>query len=177
MLQVNAKFSFPEFDADAWTKTLDKEMGVILRGAVKVWLRTVLRTVSGAPHTVGDSFPIQTGRAKASLRPIARMVRVAIPIRPAKGRPDLTSRGESSSQFSILDDKTAPKTYEYRFSWGTDLEHFIWNEFNYSSRVISKTPWKVTVAANLAARLYIRQDVKKRLSGSLRPSIYFRTRS
>lgn len=165
MLEVTGKFTPYSFDGVKFTKKLDKEMGIILRGAIKVWIKTILHTVKRAPHTVGDTFPIQTGAAKASIRPIARYVRVAIPIRPAPKRPNLISKGEASSSFNVQDDKTNPKSFEYRFNWSTDLEHFLLNEFNKMPQVRSETPWKVTVAARKAVQIYIRQEVKKRLRG------------
>lgn len=163
MLGVVGKLTPYTFDEVKFTKTLDREMGIILRGAIKVWIRVVLHSIKNAPHTVGDSFPIQTGAAKATIRPIARYVKVAVPIRPAPKRPNLISKGESSTSFNVQDDKTSPMTFEYRFDWSTDLEHFVLNEFNKVARVRSTTPWHSTVAAHKAVKIYIRQEVKKRL--------------
>lgn len=158
MLGITGKLSVVRFDDEKFTETLDKEMRIILRGAVKEYVRTLIHAIRRAPHTMGDTFPIQTGEAKASLRPIARFARVALPIRPAPKRPDHTSRGESKGHFEFTSED-----YQYRFTWSTDVEHFLINEFNHIARVRSSTPWHATVAARNAAQAYIKQEVRKRI--------------
>lgn len=164
MLSSKTKLFRVKVDEGKLLKKIDREMSIILREAVRVWLRTVLKVVRRAPHTVGDNFPIQTGAAKASLRPLARSVRVAIPIRPAKKRPNLTAEGEASSSFEIRDDRTHPLSFKYRFNWNTDLEHFLLNEFNSMGyKKGSRTPWNAIQKADIAATKYIQQAVRKRL--------------
>jgi hypothetical protein len=165
MLGVTGKLRVADFDYDKFTKTLDKEMGIILRGAVKVWVRTLLHTIRGAPHTVGDTFPIQTGRAKASIRPIARYARVPLPIRPAPGKKDQSATGEQQSEFNVSDDKTRPRSFEYSFHWETHVQHFLENEFKKVSYIKSTHPhgWKATIAARKAADAYIKKEVRQRL--------------
>lgn len=163
MLKVVGSLRKVEFDGDKFTKALDREMSIILRGAIKVWLDTVVRTIKSAPYTVGDSFPIQTGQAKATLQPIARYVRKALPISPAPGRPNLISQGLSKTSFDVSDDKSSPGKFEYHFEWETHVTHMLLNEFNHIARVTSSTPWKATVAGHKAATAYIRGEVRRRL--------------
>lgn len=162
MLGSAGKLSVYDFDYDGFTKKLDREMSIILRGAIKVYVQTLIHAIKGAPNTAGDSFPIQTGMAKGSIKPIARYARVPLPIRPAPGKKDKSILGEASSTFEVSDDKSSPGDHVYSFRWETHVEHFLTNEFN-KIKFIKTSPWNATKAARAAADAYIKKEVKSRL--------------
>jgi len=164
MLENRGPLTLYSFDTAKFNKTLDREMSIVLREGVRLWLRTVLDVISGAPHTVGDNFPIQTGRAKGALQPLGRAVRVAVPISPAPGKKNRSSEGALSSNFEIRDDQSHPLSFMYRFNWSTDLEHWATNELNYIEFVRSATPWRAIEEADNALDAYINAEIPKRLS-------------
>lgn len=170
MLQSKAPLVIYEVDLKSFTKTLDKDMGIILRNAIREWLKVVTTTVRRAPYTVGgDSFPVQTGAAKAALKPLARVIRHALSLGHAPKRPDHTAKGAASSSFTIRDDKSHPLSFIYRFSWSTDLIQWIINEtYSMNYPFGSRTPWNAIKKADAAFNASVRKQVKERLNAYAR---------
>lgn len=170
MLQSKAPLFLYEVDLDTFKKTLDKDMGIILRNAIREWLRVVITSVRRAPYTVGgDSFPVQTGAAKAALKPVARIVRMALSLGHAPKRPNETSKGEASARLEVRDDKSDPFTFIYRFSWGSDLVQWVINESNAMGyRYGSRTPWNAIKKADKAFEDTVRKQVRERLKAYAR---------
>lgn len=139
MLSIEGGF-YIDFDQVAYTKTLDRIMGQIIREAARNWLRAVLTSV---PEREG--FPVLTGAAKSTLSPLGRMLRVAVPVIPV-ARPsrqyfdkrrgktytrksettivDRRAEGQASQQFLLISNN-----FNYTFEWSTDLLHYFINEY------------------------------------------------
>lgn len=164
MLQSNTPIVIYEIDLKSFKKTLDKDMGIILRNAIREWLRVVTTTIRRAPYTVGgDNFPVQTGAAKAALKPLARIVRHALALGHAPKRPNHISKGQASSSFTIRDDKSDPFSFIYRFEWSTDLVQWVINESNTMNyKFGSRTPWHAIKKADKAFNDSVRKQVKER---------------
>jgi hypothetical protein len=91
--------------------------------------------------------PVETGMAKSALAPLGAFLRVAVPINPTRkpyikrkpptygGKPISMPQGRYRSKFLIIDDKTAPGTYQYAFEWSTTVLHYYMSEY-YKGRAI-----------------------------------------
>lgn len=140
MLEFSGELPHINFDRVAYTKKLDKTMGLIVREAARQWLRAILLSI---PSRGG--FPVLTGAAKSTLVPLGRFLRVAVPVTPTVGvrdgryRGDRRAEGADSSEFEIVDDKNGGIDNGYSFEWSSDLLHYYINEF-YTSNV-PEAPW------------------------------------
>jgi hypothetical protein len=125
LLSAKRAFDLYKFDAEGLSKTLEKRLGQILRQSAREWLRTMIVYV-----------PVETGMAKSALAPLGAFLRVAVPIEPIRkpyikrkpptygGKPISMPQGRYRSKFTIIDDKTAPGTYQYVFEWSTTVLHY-----------------------------------------------------
>lgn len=135
----------------------------IMKDAARVFLTTVLHHIKDAPHTSGgDTFPVQTGEAKASLIPLARLLNVALPISPAtrgktgKLRPNRVAEGKSKGKAFIGE---LNRNFIYKFDFQTAVRHFITNEDEFSPIPATATPWKAIAAGHAAAKKHIEENV------------------
>lgn len=148
------------FKVKRFSKKLDRTLGICFRKALRAWLRAILVSVAG-------SFPVWSGQAKSTLKPLGRTLKVAVPVRPLKRRPngrpipDRRIEGEKSSYFSIRDDKSHPGTFIYTFYWRTKTLHYLFNEIEQT--FIKNTPWHTLVAGQEAFRTALLECIKDRL--------------
>jgi len=154
MLKFDLQISAIDFDGDTYLRDLDRAISKLIREAARDWLIAVLDHISGGKHTVGDSFPIQTGEAKGSFIPLGRRLGVPIPITPAPDsrynnkrlRPNLSGRGADKSSFHVPDSAQGVGKIEdtYEFTFNADVHHFDINELTkkYESSVTSTVAWK-----------------------------------
>jgi len=164
MLRFKSRVHGFDFKKDKYLKDFDAIVLKTMKEAVWEWLGAVLKNVSGAPYTLGDSFPIQTGEAKGSLLALAehRDIRYPFPIAagpPAPGRKDQVSLGKSKA---IVNFGRTPVRLFYNFRFSTSVEHFNLLE---DTRVgnVKSSPWKVFDAGFLAFDAYLRANLVNRL--------------
>jgi hypothetical protein len=139
------------FQDQRFTKRRDKMIGQCFREAIRQWLRAVLVGVAG-------DFPVWTGEAMSSLKPLARYLRVKTKrITPVKRRkdgrpvPDRRTEGERKQRFRMRDDKSHAGSFLYSFFWRSDVLHFFINE--YFSTQIKHTPWGVVAQGDVAFKM------------------------
>lgn len=169
MIQMDMAVVLIDVDLSGYIKTLDANMGRLIRGAARTFLVTLLHHIEGAPHVNNDTFPVQTGRAKGSIRPLARtLLKAGVPlgasfnITPAAGKPDRSAQGEALGRATLQDDKNRPSSdYVYYFQWITNVRYFKINEEQHVPGIKSSTPWRAVEAAEAAARAYIDDNIAK----------------
>lgn len=155
MMTFESSLPIMSLDVKRHTKTLDRVMGQIIREAAREWLRAILTSVNG-------SFPVLTGAAKSTLKPLGRFLRVAVPVTPqpdknGRWRGDRRSLGEASSSFEIID-----RNFEYSFTWSTDLLHYYLNEF-FDIATVSSSPWHSLEAGERAFLDYVDKALATRV--------------
>ncbi len=160
-MRVKVKFSRIKLNNTLYLRDTERAINKVVKEAAREFLITVLKVISGAPHTVGDNFPIQTGEAKGSLLPLGALLnqsqqRVSIPITPAPGRPNRISIGRSKGQVKL--GPTGRKLI-YVFEYSTDVLHFQINEITASSIPKSITPWYALLAGFTAFEVYINNNL------------------
>jgi hypothetical protein len=136
-LRVTHEIQALHFDLPRYNKTLDKNLSIVWRDGIRVWLR----------HILLGGIPVETGMAKAALVPLGRFIGAAIvdgrttagaPLSITPTRKPYTSKldglqsiatGEKKQSFSIQDDKSAPMTFLYSFEWSTEILHWYLSEY------------------------------------------------
>lgn len=148
---------FIDFDSVNYTKTLDRVLGQIIREAAREWLRAVITSVPAR-----GGFPVLTGEAKATLAPLGRFLRVAVPISPTfDGRhkfQDKRAEGEAQSQF-----KLESKNYNYSFEWSNEVAHYYINEFFALIPSAQPDGWHTLEAGERAMLIYVNDALERRL--------------
>jgi hypothetical protein len=153
-MQFSGSLYALELDEARFTKTLRETLEVQVRQAARAWLRAVIPRV-----------PVYTGMSRGSLQPLARFLRVAIPISPDQGairHPKKTPEAGASQSFFDFPNNG----YVYSFQWDTDVLHYKINEYNNMSGILPlrhPTPWHSIEAGNKAFNAYIEQTLPKRL--------------
>lgn len=141
-----------------YTKTMDRELGKIIREAAREWLRAVIKAV---PSRGG--FPVLTGMAKSTLKPLSRFLRVAIgSTSPQPGFKSRESDGEKLSRFKITDDKSNPGSFVYEFEWSNEVLHYYLNEY-YEISTVSSSPWFTEAQGESAFLQYVEQALNDRM--------------
>ncbi len=154
MLKFKSKLNTVKLDQAAYTKTLDKQLGIIIREAAREWLRAV---ITFAPSRGG--FPVWSGMAKSTLKPLGRFLRVAVPVTPEEGAPDRRSMGEEDSSFEISDTNG-----KYTFAWSNTVFHYYLHEFGLVARNTEpKGPWQSIKHGERAMIRYVEQALVKKL--------------
>lgn len=147
-----------KFDKKGYTQALQKEIDTQIRQAARAWLRAVITQV-----------PVYSGQARASLLPLGRYLRVAIPISPTiearkqRRYQGAISLGESQGQDAYSFNHEG---YVSSFSFSINVPHYLINEFNVGlgqPPLIHPTPWKSLDAGEIAFREYLTQNLQKRI--------------
>lgn len=134
------------FEDRRMLKTFDKIFSEIFRAALAKWLRAVL----------SNNVPVQTGMAKAALRPIGRVLKVAIPIKPTRkpyfsalegGMQSIPFGTQKSTTFHIEDDESHPLRFIYVFEWQTDVLHFWLQKFYTGAHIPGEISIKIAEKA------------------------------
>ena len=153
MFQFKGHFDKLELDLGKASKTFKQALQVQVRQATREFVRAVIIEV-----------PVYTGMARGSLKPIARIVNVAVPISPiAKGRNDKNiAKGESHGHVEFVD-----KGLEQGVLISITLAHYLTNEFLTGQpdqkQLIHPTPWKSFEAGKRAYKRYLRENLVKRM--------------
>jgi len=166
MLRFTGGLSQFVFDERRFNRDTQRRLTKLAKEAIRDWLFAVLNAIDNAPHTDGDSFPIQTGEAKGSFKPLARLlnqsqISVSLPITPAPGRPNYISRGASQGQVVF---QANAGDFHIIFEFSSDVEHFLINEYNLNTRFgpnASVTPWNSFAAGGQAFEDYIHENVER----------------
>lgn len=149
-IQVPKKF-------DRWAQEFIDNMAKLAMEAARVWLSTIIDHSS-------KEFPVQTGMAKASLRPLARYLGMSVSItptrKPYKGRNIFLGEalGKKPPYNKIITGPKAMGLVSITFEWPIDVEHFMYNDFFHHPAFgpgVLKTPWGFIVDANKAYEDYI----------------------
>ena len=152
MLRAEGVVSFPKFDVNKFTKTLNETVETQMRMAAREWLRAVVPLV-----------PVYTGTAKGTLRPLGQFLRVAVPIKPLKSRKGLGPEvGATASSFEF-----GRQGNTFTFKWNHTINYAIINEFysrpNPPFRLTNPTPWNAIVAGNAAWDAYVKTTLPKKV--------------
>ena len=133
-------------------------VGQVFRQAIRAWLRTIITTTQGV---LDSDFPVKTGTAKATLKPIGRLLRVAVPISPkikAKGRgPGV---GEAAASWDIVDTGLI-----LTFDWTPGILWYYINEVRTKSKW--HQPWNSMRRGGEAFTEWIDRELKRRMPNIL----------
>ena len=153
------------FAEQKYLRDSERRLTKLVKEAAREWLIAVLTAIDGAPYTVGDSFPVQTGEAKGSLLPVATLlnrsgVGIDVPIGVAPGRENRISQGRGQGHVTI-----GPEggRFNFQFEFRTDVLHFAWNEDNPAPEKLniqSSTPWYSFVAGSVAFFNFINEHIE-----------------
>jgi len=141
---------------DRWSQELAQGMARLAMEAARVWLATIINHSS-------KTFPVQTGMAKASLRPLARYLGMSVSItptrKPYKGHsiPLGEALGGKAPFHKAITGPGAMGLVAVTFEWPIEVEHFRWNDFfphNYGPDKL-QTPWGFIQDANAAYEKYV----------------------
>jgi len=173
VLGIKAKISRVKLNDRLYLRDTRRAINKVIKEATREFLITVLQAVTGAPHTVGGgSFPVQTGEAAGSLKPIATVLgrsqlSVDFSITPGvdtrykdgRLRPNRESLGRSQGHVQLGE---TGQNMIFVFNYSTDVLHFRINELtgmNYPHG--SDTPWKVLALGFAAFEAYIDKHLKR----------------
>jgi hypothetical protein len=132
-----------EFQYQPFLKTLDRKIKEQMQEAAKEWVLGVASQV-----------PIYSGMAIGSLLPLARFLKVNIPVNPVA--PSRVDEGAALGFFSF-----DSANMEYTFSFTTDVAHYVFNEVNSNARLKNlkhPTPWRSFDAGREAWNNYINTE-------------------
>lgn len=163
-IDVTMEIEFLDFDIDKFHKGLFDYGNRLIRRAGRAFCQEIFNNV-----------PVWSGMALASLRPLARAVRFALPITPAEGAPNRISLGESLGGQAPLQTLNVEGTanMEFSFNWRTLVEHFNINDQVNVNRIINPEtgksyfrlkkpgPWKAIDKAQAAAMAVLKEGVAK----------------
>lgn len=154
------------FNEERYLRDTERRLAKLVKEAAREWLIAVLNAISGAPYTVGDSFPVQTGEAKASLLPVATILNrsgygVDVPLGTAPGRENRAAQGRSQGYVKL---GPSGNRFDYVFEFRTSVLHFAWNEDNVAPsrlNIQSSTPWYAFVAGSIAFENFISANASR----------------
>ena len=161
MLKARINFSRVKLDQRRYFREVDRVIRKVLREAMRAFLTTVLNHIKGAKHTTGgDSFPVQTGEAKASLMPLGRVIQMSVPVTPAANRKNRVAVGKAKGRGAFTPLK---RRFNYKYTFSTRVVHFEINEENYSPIPTSATPWGAIAAGREAFKEYVDTHLKEQM--------------
>lgn len=145
-----------KFDKKGFTASFDKQAQILVRQAARAWLRAVILEVR-----VWTGFAL--GSIKFARGPngnLGQFLRVSIPISPVSERPKYYYHSDgrripkTPERAGVLGKYNFPTAQRrYRFSFRSDVVHFLANEFFES--VSQTSPWHSMKAGREAFREYI----------------------
>lgn len=160
---VKFKFEFSKitFDTGGFTKAFDEKAARLVRMAARAWLRALILQIP-----VWTGFALGSVKfAKGSGGNLGKYLNVAIPISPRSRRPRFYyHRGgrrtpKTPERAGTYSEYNFPSgQWRYRFSFRSDVIHFILNEF-YAS-VSPSSPWLSMNAGRRAFLDYMKEHVK-----------------
>jgi hypothetical protein len=170
MLKLKSTVTLVSLQGGKETKTMDQFFQRQLRQATRAWLRAVI-----------ERIPRYTGTARASFKPLGRVLRVHIPKGIKLGKTDpkrklprgrniqgkiypssFPSIGQAFATFRFYRD---PNSLEYVFEFDEYLPYVIWNDIYPAPAWIelpSNPPWHAFEAGANAFNKYIRVEMPTR---------------
>jgi len=127
-IETRMEIDFLDFDQDKFHKGLFDYGNRLIRKAGRAFCQEIYNNV-----------PVWSGMSLASLTPLARAVRFAMPITPREGAPDRRAQGRSMGS-APMDTITVSGTanMEFSFNWTTDVPQF--NIHDQTPRATLKDP-------------------------------------
>lgn len=173
-LGIKAKISKIGLDDRKYLRDTERAINKVIKEAAREFLITVLQAITGAPHTVGGgSFPVQTGEAAGSLKPIAAVlgrsqlgadfsITPAVDSRYKDGRlrPNKIAKGRSQGHVQL---GRTGRNMIFVFNYSTDVFHFLINDLTGSDIPKSDTPWKTMALGFAAFEAYIDKHLFNRI--------------
>ena len=173
-IEQKITLDYHDFDIDRFNQAVFDHGVRTIRAAGRAFCKELVKRV-----------PVWSGMALASLRPLARAVRFALPIVPVDGAPDRRALGESlggsiSSLAPGANMFSSGADMVFSFEWKTLVKHFNINEqMNVNTLRNPKTgkrlyhlkhpgPWHAIPAAQEAAQ----EEIDKRISKCPKPTDY-----
>lgn len=145
MPKFRSEFYKLKLNTKAISKTLHEYYSRTIREAARTWLRAVLAS---------GRIPVWSGQALATLRPMARQLRVAMqPIKPLEGVKSRVAQGESKGIFTIEYESLGRYLFKYR----TTVPYFHRNETTFVKNLTHPTPWHALRQGDLEAKMFLRQ--------------------
>jgi hypothetical protein len=134
MPRFKGSFSTIKLDVPGYTAALDARMQEVLEEGARQWVAAATGRV-----------PLWTGMARASLRPITKLVNGSIVLSPLRDKSRIPE-GERLGDASLT-----ARFPEYKLSISTSVTHFVIQDDNRVSRGGSPSaPWKAFDAGNAA---------------------------
>ena len=113
MLSYKLELNILHFDEKGYKKRVDEVIRIVIKEAMRRWLRKALKIV-----------PSWSGMSRASLRPLGQYLHVAVPIDVVEGAPDRIAQGVAKAVTDFLKVSGG----RYTFKMGTKVKHFKIND-------------------------------------------------
>lgn len=164
-MQFKGTFILARIDRQAFLRAMHEELSEQLARAAFAWL-----------NATADTIPQWSGASAATFLHLARQFSYSIPIKPSEIAPDRRKMGQNQSMGGVTIDRVHGR---YFFSYGTTLEHLIYNEYNNAnirpdptlfSRLITPGPYRFQQKGKVA---FLRVASSVRLPN---PFLYLKTR-
>lgn len=146
--------SYLEINVDRFNKTMEEEVNIQLRQAVRAWLTVLVEE---------GAIPVWTGTAKGVFIPLGKLLRVAVPIRPIKSKPGFgpeVGAKRSSFAFNRVGNK-------YTFEFLHDVGYLAANEeanLRPPIKLRHPGPYNAFKRAGEAYDKYVDENFEKRMS-------------
>lgn len=166
MLKLNFKLKVPVANRTV-TRDLEKVSEVVLRKAIRAWLRKMV-----------ESIPVWEGTARGTLKPLGRFIRVAVPIspvaNPSKSQARMAGKlfqlgpiaGEAYGEFDIQE--TFPN---FIFSFTEKLPYVVWNSFGQPLPEVRSAPWDAFDKASVEATQVIRTELRAKIGEAFKKAL------
>jgi hypothetical protein len=158
MIHATMRLNHIRFDQRGFRRDLERAIISLMHGAMREWLRAAL-TENNPGY-----FPVWSGMAKSSFKPLADYLEVPLEVTPVEGAPDRRAEGESLGRQSnfLTISRNQYGAYSYNFTWTTEVPHFEFLEFAPHPNVAS-APWESTKAGARAAQAYLDAYTERRI--------------
>lgn len=150
------KFEKLNLDVPKATAAIEKAIEVQMRQAAREMLRAIIVKV-----------PVFTGMARGTMQPLGRFLRVAVPITPKPGAKKYPGKNAAAGALASSFTFANSGGLRPRLRFDPGVAHFQTNDkFDVSERGIklrNPTPWHALQAGREAFKIYLRQNLKKRV--------------
>jgi hypothetical protein len=144
--------NIPYFDEEAFKKSYDEAIRVVMRQAMRIFLKKVLSIV-----------PSYSGMARGSLIPLGAYLHVAVPTPVEAGVKSRVSEGMALAKTKFLE----AQGMKYAFRMGTGVKHFNINDqidvSSYGFHFRNPVPWHSFKQGQELANQYVKEQLPKRL--------------
>ena len=116
MIKLKASLHSLKLDLRKYRAELERRAADNISRSAFEWVNTAI-----------DIIPSWSGASRATLMSLAEEIGVPVPIEIQPGAPNRVSLGKSKSESDI---NLAADDGRFTFSYSTDLDHLVYNEFN-----------------------------------------------